>query len=333
VVDVQGFNYGNGGGSAMTGPHIDAFHRRFPAQPTLGTETASPVATRGIYANDPVRGYVSAYDVNFPSYAQSAEGWWRVYAAREFLAGGFAWTGFDYRSEPTPYGWPCINSHFGILDTGGFAKDNFYYYRAWWTAGPVLHLFPHWNWAGREGRPIEVWCHTNCDSVEHFLNGRSLGTRAVEPRGHALWQVPYAPGVLEARGRRGNTTLTARRETTGAPAQLALTPDRDRLTADGADLAVVTVEVQDRRGRAVPTAGDPVRFTVTGPGRILGVGNGDPSSHEPDRAAQRSAFNGLCMALVQTLATPGTITVTATAPGLRPATATLVASRGNSKTP
>ncbi len=319
VVDVQGFNYGNGGGSAMTGPHIDAFHRRFPSQPTVGTETASAVSTRGIYANDPQRGYVSAYDVNFPSYAQSAEAWWKVYAAREFLAGGFAWTGFDYRGEPTPYGWPCINSHFGILDTCGFPKDSFYYYRAWWTDEPVLHLFPHWNWAGREGEPIAVWCHTNCDAVELFLNGRSLGVRPVERWGHAQWHVPFAPGVLEARGRRGPAALTARRETTGPAARLALRADRARLAADGEDLAVVTVEVQDGQGRLAPTAGNPVSFTLAGPARLLGVGNGDPSSHEPDHATQRRAFNGLCMALVQTLSQPGPITVTAAAPGLQSA--------------
>jgi beta-galactosidase len=325
-VDVQGFNYGNGGGGAMTGPHIDAFHRHFPAQPSIGTETASTVSTRGIYANDPERGYVSAYDVNFPSYAQSAEAWWKVYAAREFLAGGFAWTGFDYRGEPTPYGWPCINSHFGILDTCGFAKDNFFYYRAWWTGEPVLHLLPHWNWSGREGQLIAVWCHTNCESVELFLNGRSQGVRSVERWGHTEWQVAYAPGVLEARGRRGAATLSARRETTGPAAQLALTVDRRRLAGDGEDLAVITAEVQDGHGRRMPTAGDRIGFSVDGPGLILGVGNGDPSSHEPDHARERRAFNGLCMALVQTLRSPGTITVTARAPGLRPASLRLTSS-------
>ena len=115
VVDVQGFNYKHG-------PEIDDFHRRFPKQPTIGSEVASTVSTRGIYANDKEQGYVSAYDVNFPEWAATAEVWWKIYAERRFLAGGFVWTGFDYRGEPTPYGWPCINSHFGIMDTCGFPE-------------------------------------------------------------------------------------------------------------------------------------------------------------------------------------------------------------------
>ncbi|HWG38516.1 MAG TPA: beta-galactosidase GalA [Terriglobales bacterium] len=317
VVDVQGFNYGNGGGSAQTAPHIDDFHRRFPRQPCFGSETASAVSTRGIYANDKERGYVSAYDVNFPGYALNAEGWWKIFAVRKFLAGGFAWTGFDYRGEPSPYGWPCISSHFGILDTCGFPKDSFYYYQSWWTAKPVLHLFPHWNWAGSEGQPIEVWCHTNLEEVELLLNGRSLGSRRVEPQGHAAWTVPYAAGVLSARGRsKSGVEVTSTRVTTGPPAALALRPDRTGLRADGEDLSVVAVEVRDAAGHLVPTASNLVRFTLDGPGRILGVGNGDPSSHEPDHASQRSAFNGLCMVLVQSRRSAGTVVLEATADGI-----------------
>ncbi len=321
IVDVQGFNYGNGGGSAQTGPHIDAFHARFPRQPSFGSETASAVSTRGVYANDKARGYVSAYDVNFPSYALNAEGWWKIFAAREFLAGGFAWTGFDYRGEPSPYDWPCISSHFGIMDTCGFAKDSYYYYQAWWGNRPVLHLFPHWNWKGREGEPVEVWCHTNLPEVELFLNGKSLGRKAVEPAGHAQWQVPYASGWIEARGVDATgQQMTSRRETTGAAAALALAPDRARIAADGSDLSVVTAEVRDAQGRLVPDAADKIQFALAGPGRILGVGNGDPSCHEPDHATERSAFNGLAMVLVQSRAQAGEIRLTATAPGLASAT-------------
>ena len=144
VLDVQGCNYSDA--------KIDDFHKQFPKQPMIGTETASTVSTRGIYENDPVRGYVSAYDLNFPPWAATAEKWWKDYDSRPFLAGGFAWTGFDYRGEPTPYNWPCISSHFGIMDTCGFPKDNYFYYQAWWGRSTVLHLFPHWNWAGKEGQ-------------------------------------------------------------------------------------------------------------------------------------------------------------------------------------
>lgn len=317
VVDIQGFNYGDA-------KRIDAYHARFPRQWSMGTETASTVSTRGIYANDKERGYVEAYDTQFPPWAATAESWWNTYAARAFLAGGFVWTGFDYRGEPTPYGWPCINSHFGIMDTCGFAKDNYYYYQAWWTDRPVLHLFPHWNWTGQEGQPVRVWVHSNLERVELFLNGRSLGAQDVVPRTHLAWDVPFAAGTLEARGYRGGKqVLSATRETTGAPASIRLACDRATIAADGEDVSVVAVQVLDAQGRLVPTAGNAITFVISGPGRLIGVGNGDPSSHEPDKGGARSAFNGRCVAIVQATKTAGDVRVTATSPGLISATATL----------
>ena len=309
VLDVQGCNYSDG--------KIDDFHKQFPKQPMIGTETASTVSTRGIYANDPERGYVSAYDLNAPPWAVTAEKWWTDYDSRPFLAGGFAWTGFDYRGEPTPYNWPCISSHFGIMDTCGFPKDNYFYYQAWWGEKPVLHLFPHWNWAGKEGQEISVWCHSNLDSVELFLNGASLGSKSVTRNSHVEWKVKYAPGVIEARGTKdGKVVLTEKRETTGAPAKLVLSADRAKISADGEDLSVITVEVQDAKGRMMPIASNLVTFAITGGGRLIGVGNGDPSCHESDKGSERSAFNGLCMAFVQALQQAGEITVAATSPGL-----------------
>jgi len=345
VVDVQGFNYA---GSHLGGPHlaenIDAFHDQFPKQPTVGSETASDYCTRGIYANDEARGYVSAYDVNYPNYTSSAEDWWKVYAERDFLAGGFAWTGFDYRGEPSPYSWPCISSHFGIMDTCGFPKDTYYYYQSWWGSKPLLHLFPHWNWPGKEGQEIDVWCYTNLDAVELFLNGASLGSKKIEANSHLEWKVKYAPGVLEARGsKNGKVVLVERRETTGPAAKLALRADRSKIAADGEDVSVITVEVQDAQGRIVPTASNEVRFKITGAGRLIGVGNGDPSCHESDKADRRSAFNGLCMAFVQSVREgfppqaaekpisqlpPEEIQIEASADGVLPATAVIQAIRG-----
>jgi beta-galactosidase len=321
VVDVQGFNYAGGRGRDLA-QSIDEFHQKFPAQPTVGTETASTVSTRGIYENDKVKGYLSAYDINHPPWASTAEEWWPVYDERTFLSGGFAWTGFDYRGEPTPYGWPCISSHFGILDSCGFPKDLFFYYRAWWGSKPVLHLFPHWNWSGKEGQEIDVWCFSNLDSVELFLNGTSLGSRTMKRDSHVEWKVKYAPGTIEARGSKdGTVVLTDKRETTGSPARLVLRADREKIAADGEDVSVVSVEVADSQGRTVPVAMNQVDFKLTGTGRLIGVGNGDPSCHEPDKpaapdGAQRSAFNGLCMAIVQALKQPGEIRVEASSPGI-----------------
>jgi beta-galactosidase len=334
VVDVQGFNYaGVGGGQgASTGKNIDDFHKQFPRLPTVGSETASSYFTRGIYANDKEKGYVSAYDVNFPGYANGSEGWWRTYAERPFLAGGFFWTGFDYRGEPSPYGWPCISSHFGALDTCGFGKDIFYYYQAWWGSRPVLHLFPHWNWSGKEGQEIDIWCYTNLDHVELLLNGVSLGSKKVERNSHLEWKVKYAPGVLEARGsKNGRVVMVDKRETTGVATKLVLRPDRQEIAADGEDVSVIAVEVVDAKDILVPTASNEVSFKIAGPGRLIGLGNGDPSCHEADKPAspiegKRSAFNGLCMAFVQALKQPGEIRVAASGAGLVDSAAVVIRS-------
>ncbi|HEX9201149.1 MAG TPA: beta-galactosidase GalA [Acidobacteriaceae bacterium] len=314
VVDVQGFNYNDG--------KIDAYHKDHPQQPMIGTETASTLATRGIYANDKARGYMSAYDSEKPSWGNTAEEWWSFYDEREWLAGGFAWTGFDYRGETTPYKWPCISSHFGILDTCGFPKDTAYYYKTWWGAEPFLHLLPHWNWEGKEGQEIEVWAYCNQDSVELFLNGASLGSQPVKKNGHLVWKVKYAPGTLEAKASKGSkVVLTEKRETVGPAAKIVAIADRTKIAADGQDVAVIHVTIVDTQGRTVPTADNKVAFAVTGPGSVLGVGNGDPSCHESDKGPDRSAFNGLCMAIVQSKrGVTGPIAVAVSSPGLEAAT-------------
>jgi beta-galactosidase len=338
VIDVQGFNYLRQGGGGRRGPltqpvsayhAMDVYHAAYPNRPAIGTEEASTLSTRGIYANDKVRGYMSAYDLNYPGWGTTADMWWPYYLARPWAAGAFVWTGFDYRGEPTPYRWPCISSQFGIMDTCGFPKDNFYYYEAWWTDKPVLHLLPHWNWAGKEGQPIDVWCFSNYPSVELFLNGTSVGKQEMPVNGHLEWKVPYAPGTLEARAYKGDQVVaTTQVRTTGAAAKIILTPDRATISADGRDVSVLSVAVADAKGLTVPTAGNLVKFTISGGGKIIGVGNGEPSSHEADKASQRSAFAGLCMAIVQSGQQPGPITLTAESDGLAPATITLQAVEG-----
>ncbi|HEY4990310.1 MAG TPA: beta-galactosidase GalA [Opitutaceae bacterium] len=276
AIEVRGWSY-------HVGKDMDAYHKEHPLQPNVGSEQGSTVSTRGIYANDKLRGYVSAYDDNAPEWAQTAETWVTFFAPRPWMSGGFVWTGFDYRGEPTPYAWPCINSHFGILDTCGFPKDNFWYYKAWWTDAPVLHLLPHWNWAGREGQEIDVRALSNCDEVELFLNGRSMGRQAMKRDSELKWKVAYAPGTLSAVGYKdGKEVADTKVETTGAPASVQLKPDHSEIDADGEAVAVFTVSVADAQGRVIPTADAPISLNIEGPGRIVGVGNGDPSSHEPD---------------------------------------------------
>ncbi|MES2309669.1 MAG: beta-galactosidase GalA [Verrucomicrobiota bacterium] len=281
VVDVQGGNYMK----SWTG--FDDFHQKYPKQPVIGSEEYSATTTRGIYENDEARQYVHGDEMKSlqPNWASTAEEWLKYYQARPFLAGGFAWTGFDYRGEPTPYHrWPSISSHFGIMDTCGFPKDVFYYYQSWWTDKPVLHLLPHWNWKGKEGKLIDVRCDGNADEVELFLNGQSLKRQVMPRNGHLDWQVAYTPGVLVAKGyAEGKQVSEAKVETTGVPYKVRLTPDRRSIRADGEDLSLVTVEVIDDQGHRIPTAGNEVTFEVVGPAKIIGVGNGDPSCHEPDQ--------------------------------------------------
>jgi beta-galactosidase len=319
VVDVQGFNYHDGS--------IDAYHKEHPQQPIIGTETASTLATRGIFADDKARGYMNAYDVDKPNWGNTAEEWWSFYDEREWLAGGFAWTGFDYRGETTPYKWPCISSHFGILDTCGFAKDTAWYYKTWWSSEPVMHILPHWNWAGKENEEVEVWAYCNQESVELFLNGKSQGSQPVKKNGHLVWKVKYAPGVIEARASKGGkVVLIDKRETAGAAAKIVAVADRTKIAADGQDLAVINVSIVDAQGRLVPLADNKVTWSVSGPGSVIGVGNGDPSCHEPDRASERSAFNGLCMAIVQSRrGETGALIVTVTSQGLASATVEVTA--------
>ena len=229
--DVIGYNYMD--------PGAEAYHKAHPDKPVIGTETVSAVGTRGIYITDPQKGYVGSYDPYTTTGRASAEGWWSFCNARPWLSGGFVWTGFDYRGEPSPNGWPNISSQYGIIDTCGFPKDSFFYYQSWWTAKPVLHLFPHWNWSGMEGKEIAVWVYSNLDKVELFLNGQSLGAKEMKKDSHLAWNVNYAAGTIEARGFKGDkVVMTAKRETTGSPATLVMNADRSQLSADGEDVAM-----------------------------------------------------------------------------------------------
>jgi beta-galactosidase len=316
--DVAGYNYMD--------PEAEEFHKKNPSKPVMGTETVSAVGTRGIYITDASRGYVASYDPYTTTGRASAEGWWSFCNARPWLSGGFVWTGFDYRGEPSPNGWPNISSQYGIIDTCGFPKDSFYYYKSWWTQEPVLHLFPHWNWEGMEGKTISVWVYSNLDRVELLLNGQSLGTKDMKKDGHVAWVVKYAPGTIEARGYKGDkVAMTTKRETTGTPVKLVIRADRQEVSADGEDVAMFAVEVKDAHDRAVPVTTNEVTFKISGEGKLIGLGNGDPTDQDSDKGTSRKAFCGYCMAVVQSKKTAGRITVEATSPGLEPATATISA--------
>ena len=298
-LDIVGFNYN------LQFP--DHYHAQNPNRALVGSETSSAISTRGSYVTDPMRNLVNDYDGVVP-WGETAEEWWKFYGTREWEAGGFAWTGFDYRGEPTPYGWPSINSQFGIVDMCGFPKDTYFYYKAWWGTEPTLHLFPHWNFEGREGEMIPVWVYSNLEEVELFVNGVSQGSQKVPHLGHVQWNVKYMPGVIEARASRdGKVALTEKRETTGPTMAIRLTTDRTEIQADGEDLVFIKVEALDKEGRPVPTADNLISFKVEGEGKLIGVGNGDPNCQQSDKEPKRSLFNGLAQVIVQSTKQAGEI--------------------------
>lgn len=274
VVEIMGYNYmGNG--------DIDAHRNEFKNQPGMGTEEGSTFTTRGIYFTDDAKHYKSAYDVKPRPTFYSIEEGWKFYATRPYLAGMFIWTGFDYRGEPTPYGWPSVTSYFGMMDVCGFPKDNVFYLKSWWGSAPVLHIMPHWNWSGMEGKEIDVWVHSNCDEVELFLNKKSLGKKKMELYGHLEWKVKYVAGTLEAIGyKNGKKVLAETQKTTEKSESIKLSVDKENVA--NANISVITVEVLDKNGLHVPTANDEITFSIKN-GKILGVGNGDPTSLEKDQ--------------------------------------------------
>jgi len=295
VIPVRSFNYRQS--------VVAEYHKDHPTQPIIGTEMGSTVTTRGQYVKDSVTGYVPDQDITAPWWASTAETWWKLAAPNDYWLGGFVWTGLDYRGEPTPFTWPNVSSHFGIMDVCGFPKNIYYYYQSWWTDKDVLHISPHWNWKGKEGEPIDVWVNSNADDVELFLNGKSLGKKDMPRNGHLNWMVNYEPGKLEAIAYKKGKKLQAKVETTGKPAEVVISPYKTTLFADGKDATVINISVIDREGREVPDANNLIRFSIQGDAKIMGVGNGDPSSHEQDRyfdtTAQRHLFNGKCQVIVQ----------------------------------
>ena len=308
VEDIIGVNYNVGS--------YDAIHKHHPDKAMFGSEDTNDKTTRGEYVDDRTNGLRSCYNL-------SEKGWLPV-VTRPFMAGSFTWTGFDYKGEPNPYGWPDISNNTGLLDVCGFPKDKCYYFESCWSDKPMVHLVPAcWNWPGKEGQSIRVLAFGNAQRVELLLNGKSLRAQPMPRDGHLEWQVPYQPGQLVAKGYRDDKLVaTDTVETTGAPARIQLSPERTTLHADGEDAVVVPVSILDAKGRLVPNTTNRVCFQLTGDGRIMGVGNGNPSDHDPDKARERNVFHGRCMAVIQAGLHPGVLQLTVTSPVLTSASMT-----------
>ncbi len=312
-VDVAGYNY------VLQNP-IDEHRKNYPERKALGTEETTGCGARGVYYDDHANGFMMAINRS-PSGPDSLynaiERGWKFYDERPWLGGVFYWTGFDYRGESNPMVYPATNSQFGVLDYCGFPKDEAFYLKSWWTDDPVLHIFPHWNLAAYEGEEVDVWAYSNMDEVELFVNGKSMGRRLMPKNGHLSWNAIYQPGKIRAVGyKNGKKAMEKVIETTGEPALLELSADRDVISADGRDVAVATVKVLDKKGRFVPDANIELSLSVDGPVKILGVGNGDPTFKAKERPTDGlgkkfsvKTFNGLAQILLQSESDPGSATL------------------------
>jgi len=317
TLDIIGFNYQQDA--------YDAFHKANPHIPMTSSEDTSSYSVRGEYASDEARHVKGGFDTTAAPWGETHRGAWKAIAERDFIAGGFVWTGFDYRGEPTPYDWPTNASLFGIMDSCGFEKVPFYVHQAQWVkTRSVVNIAIHWTWPGREGQSIKVMVCANTEAVELRLNGTLVGRQVVDPYEMNLFDVPYSPGKLEARGLTGGKVVaTSICETAGKAVALRLTADRPALFGDGIDAMPVTVEAIDASGRAVPDAAHLVAFRLDN-ADILGIGNGDPNCLEPDKAAERSLFHGLAQVIVQSRPdSRGLATLIASAEGMAAGTTTI----------
>jgi beta-galactosidase len=315
AVDVVGANYQI--------PEYDKYHAAHPDKPFTSSEDTSAFMTRGEFATDKARHVEGSYDDEFPSWGNTHRDAWQAIGTREFVAGGFVWTGFDYHGESWPYAsWPSVSSFFGIMDLNGFPKTAYYMHQVQWIKDrPLVYLAPHWNWQGKERQEIVVRAMANTERVKLLLNGHEIGEQKVDNYRMNDFKVKYEPGKLEAIGYNGGKEVARSSvETTGPAVALELVPDRNALAGDGRDAMPITVRALDAQGREVPIANPEVTFEVSGAGRSIGHGNGDPNSHEDEKGKTRKLFNGLAQLIVQSnWDSSGAIEVRATAPGLKPA--------------
>ena len=331
VLDLQGYNY-----AGYVGDY-DADHAAHPTWNIFGSETTAAVRSRGVYhtpadtvtktnTGTSADRQCSSYDNETARFGDTAEAAYTYDNSRPFVAGSFIWSGFDYIGEPTPYSsYPSKSSYYGIVDTAGFPKDIYYFYKSRWTTDPMVHILPHWNWSA--GTSVTVFVYNNCDSVELFLNDVSQGAKTATGGAlHLEWNVTWASGTLRAACTRGGSVVaTDQVATAGAAAKVALTADRGNIFADGLDLAYVTADIRDANGVLVPTASNAVTFSVSGPGQIVGVDNGNSVDTSSYKGTSRNAFSGKALVIVRSTGMPGTITVTASSTGLTAAPLTLQA--------
>lgn len=313
AVDVAGFNYQIN--------NYDRFHEMNPDLPLISSEDGSAFMVRGEYKTDFSKNIIDSYDSLSAGWGATHRRAWKEISERPWMAGCFYWTGFDYHGEPTPFKWPSVSSLFGIMDLCGFPKMAYYLHQAQWRDDMhVLKLIPHWNWPTDSiGKNIKVMALSNADKVRLLLNDRLISEQNVDHYEMNTWNIPYEPGKLEAVGfKDGKIVSRTIVETTGEAKSIRLVPFRSSIKGNGCDAIPITVEVLDSEGRHVPTANNMIRFSVTGPADIIGLGNGNPNCHEPEKGNKRSLFNGLAQIIIKsTDSVKGEISVLAESEGLK----------------
>ena len=319
-LDVVGFNY-------IVQNDVDNRKKTNPNWKIVGTEETSGCGTRGWYFDTPEYPgrMISINRTDKPGVENVIERGWKFYDERPWAAGLFYWTGFDYRGEPNPLEYPATDSEFGILDYCGFWKDEAWYLKSWWTDEPTLHIFPHWNLQGHEGEEVELWAYSNSDEVELTVNGKKLGRQKMPKNGHLKWKATYQPGKVVATGyKNGKRILTDVIATTKPAYKTVLKADKQTIEADGRDVTIITIEVQDEKGRIVPNACPMLKIQLEGDARIIGAGNGDPMYLGEDHPKNPNckefsipAFNGLAQILVQSSDAASSITLRCMSDGLK----------------
>lgn len=317
AVDVVGFNYNIN--------DYDRFHKEFPELPMTSSEDVSGLITRGEYVTDKNKHTFDSYDSQYPDWGCSHRTGWKTINERNYIAGCFIWTGFDYLGEPNPYSWQTVSSSFGIMDICGFPKSAYYLHKAQWSSPekPVLQIIPHWNWPkDSTGKNIKVMVFSNTETVKIKLNGKVIDEKKVDIYEMPVFNIPYHSGKLEAIGfNKGEKVISQIVETTSEPIGLQLIPERQSVYDDGWDAITVTVQSYDAKGRQVPTANLPVEFEISGDAKIIGVANGNPNSHEPEKSNKRNLFNGLAQVTIQTIENAKEpVILTAKSKGLKSAT-------------
>ncbi len=323
VVDVVGINY------ALK--EYDALHKRFQDYVMIPTEFQSLNWTRGIYqenADYPVLAYIDKplkpADYNYgnikPTTLKGVLRGWKIISERDYIGGGFLWIGMDHRGEMMKHEhlWPTIIRTNAPIDYCGFPKDLFYFFKACWNKEPLVHIFPHWTWPNRIGQTVYMRVFSNCEKIDFFVNGKSQGIKKMPGCGVLEWKLTYEPGEIKAVGYRSGQEVSSEIiRTARSPAVIGLLPDKTRIQANGCDLACVRIEIKDQDGTLVPDNDRTITITISGPGKLLGIGNGNPIDHTLESLPFRSTFKGLALAIVQSTTTKGEICIMAESPGIK----------------